>query len=227
MVHAVDRVRAGLTALTSTSSQNAVGLQHLSSRVSGVSDDTNAMLQMLAESEVDMPDSPYINFGLEVARSVGEAATSAVSSGEIDLATVLSNSYSTVPDSDPPIYTHPAQALLTQLARPHQERARQLPGFFGMSFTDRNCFGAVAMPERSLPQRQGDRAWNAEYSRAGLIYTYPETKVQVLTEAPFCLKAYRRPLTEGGIVLLKQVIASIFVAGRHWGVLQLAYENQG
>lgn len=227
MVRAVDRVRTGLTALTSTSSQNATGLQQLSSRVSDVSDDTNAMLQMLAESGTDMPDSPYINFGLEVARSVGEAATTAVSSGEIELATVLSDNYSPVPGSDPPTFTHPAQALLTRLARPHQERARQLPGFFGMSFTDRNCFGAVAMPERSLPQRYGDRAWNAEYSRAGLIYTYPETKIQVRTETPFCLKAYRRPLTNGGVVLLKQVIASIFVAGRHWGVLQLAYENQG
>lgn len=227
MVQAVNRVRAGLTALTGTSSQNATGLQQLASRVSVVSDDTNAMLQMLAESGADMPDSPYINFGLKVARSVGEAATAAIASGEIDLATMLSDTYAPVPGSDPPVFTHPAQALLTRLARPHQENARQLPGFFGMSFTDRNCFGAVAMPERSLPQRTGDRAWNAEYSRAGLIYTYPETRIQVCTETPFCLKAYRRPLTSGGVVLLKQVIASIWVAGRHWGILQLAYENQG
>ncbi len=227
MVHAVDRVRAGLTALTGTSSQNATGLQQLASRVSDVSDDTNAMLQMLAESGAEMPDSPYINFGLEVARSIGEAATAAIASGEIDLATMLRDTYVPVPGSDPPVFTHPAQALLTRLARPHQETARTLPGFFGMSFTDRNCFGAVAMPERSLPQRQGDPAWNAEYSRAGLIYTYPETRIQVRTEAPFCLKAYRRPLTGGGVVLLKQVIASIWVAGKHWGILQLAYENQG
>ncbi|WP_010215028.1 methyl-accepting chemotaxis protein [Sphingomonas sp. PAMC 26621] len=227
MVHAVDRVRAGLDALTGTSTQNATGLQQLASRVSVVSNDTNAMLQMLAESGADMPDSPYINFGLQVARSVGEAATAAIASGEIDLATMLSDTYAPVQESDPPLFTHPAQALLTRLARPHQENARQLPGFFGMSFTDRNCFGAVAMPERSLPQQKGNRPWNAEYSRAGLIYTYPETRIQVRTATPFCLKAYRRPLTSGGVVLLKQVIASIWVAGRHWGILQLAYENQG
>lgn len=226
MIRAVDRVRAGLVALTSTSFQNATGLQQLATRVSGVSDDTNALLQMLAESGTETPDSPYIRFGLEVARSVGEGLSAAVASGEIALETILSDRYTPVPGSNPPLFTHPAQALLTRLARPHQERARQLRGFFGMSFTDRNSFGAVAMPERSLPQRPDDPAWNQEYSRAGLIYTFPETRTQVRTETPFCLKAYRRPVTQGGVILLKQVIASIWVGDNHWGVLQLAYENQ-
>ena len=226
MVQAVDMVRAGLMALSSASTQNATGLQQLSARVSAVSDDTNALLQMLAESGADMLDSPYINFGLEVARSVGDGLEKAVASREIALDAIMSDDYRPVPVSDPPIFTHAAQALFTRLARPHQERARQLPGFFGMSFTDRNCFGAVAMPERSLPQRPNDRVWNEEHSRAGLIYTYPETQIQVRIEAPFCLKAYRRPVANGGVVLLKQVIASIWVEGRHWGVLQLAYESQ-
>jgi methyl-accepting chemotaxis protein len=226
MVQAVDMVRAGLMALSSASTQNATGLQQLSARVSAVSDDTNALLQMLAESGADMLDSPYINFGLEVARSVGDGLEKAVASHEISLDAIMSDDYRPVPASDPPIFTHAAQALFTRLARPHQERARQLPGFFGMSFTDRNCFGAVAMPERSLPQRPNDRVWNEEHSRAGLIYTYPETQIQVRIEAPFCLKAYRRPVANGGVVLLKQVIASIWVEGRHWGVLQLAYESQ-
>ncbi len=227
MVLAVDEVKSGLAALSSTSSDNAVGLKRLSQRVSGVSDDTNGLLQMLAESDADIPDRPYIRFGLDVARAVSEALTQAVDTGEMTQAAILSHDYSPVIGSDPPLFTHPAMALLTRLARPHQERARALPGFFGMSFTDRNCFGAVAMPERSHPQRPGEPAWNSEHARAGMIFDYPETATQVRTEAPFCLKAYRRPVSGGGVILLKQVIASIFVAGAHWGVLQLAYENQG
>jgi methyl-accepting chemotaxis protein len=182
---------------------------------------------MLAESDAEIPDRPYIRFGLDVARSVSEALTQAVISGEITQAAVLSQKYDPVIGSDPPLFTHSAMPLLTRLARPHQELARTLPGFFGMSFTDRNCFGAVAMPERSHPQRPGEPAWNSEHARAGMIFDYPETATQVRTETPFCLKAYRRPVTGGGVILLKQVIASIFVAGAHWGVLQLAYENQG
>ncbi|MBB5715593.1 methyl-accepting chemotaxis protein [Sphingomonas aerophila] len=226
MVQAESQVREGLVALSSTSTENATGLERLSTRVRLVSDDTNGMLQLLAESRVDMPDSPYIDFGLEAAQSISDGLSAAIRKGEISLAAVLSNQYAPVLASDPPLFSHPAQSLLTRLSRPHQEAARTLPGFFGMTLTDRNCFGAVAMPERSKPQRANDPAWNAENSRAGMIFDYPETAIQVRTETPFCLKAYRRPLTTGGVVLLKQVIASIWVEGRHWGILQLAYENQ-
>ncbi len=226
MVVAVEEVETGLSALSSTSSDNALGLEHLSERVSGVSGDTNGLLQMLAESDADIPDRPYIRFGLDVARQVSDGLSEAIRAGEITRATILGQTYTPVEGSDPPLFTHPAMALLTRLARPHQEAARTLPGFFGMSFTDRQCFGAVAMPERSRPQRPGEPAWNSEHSRAGLIYDYPETAVQVRIETPFCLKAYRRPVAGGGVMLLKQVIASIFVEGEHWGVLQLAYENQ-
>ena len=227
MVAAIENVRTGMAELSTTSEHNAGGLQQLSTRVAEVSDDTNDLLQMFAESGVETPDSPYIAFGLDAARSIGEALARAVDAGQITLAQVLSEAYVPIPGSDPLQHTHPAQPALTAAARPFQERARALPGFFGMSVTDRNCFGAVAMPERSLPQRPGDREWNKEWSRAGVIYDWPETVKQAKTEIPFCLKAYRRPVSGGGVVLLKQVIASIRVGGRHWGILQLAYENQG
>ncbi|WP_239474208.1 methyl-accepting chemotaxis protein [Sphingomonas longa] len=226
MVVAVEEVEAGLSALSSTSSDNALGLEHLSERVSVVSGDTNGLLQMLAESDADIPDRPYIRFGLDAARQVSEGLAAAIQAGDITLQAILSQTYTPVAGTNPPLFTHPAMALLTRLARPHQEAARSLPGFFGMSFTDRRCFGAVAMPERSQPQRPNDPVWNSEHSRAGLVYDFPDTAAQVLTETPFCLKAYRRPVAGGGVMLLKQVIASIHVAGQHWGVLQLAYENQ-
>jgi len=227
MVHAVGAVEVGLGELARTSSDNAQGLHRLSDRVTSVSDDTNDLLQRLAESDADMPDRPYIRFALEAARQVSAGLARAASTGEISREAILSERYVPVPNTDPALFTHPAMALITSLARPHQESARALPGFFGMSFTDRNCFGAVAMPERSLPQRPGDPKWNSEYSRAGVFFHFPETAVQVKITQPFCLKAYRRPLAGGGVVLLKQVIASISVDGAHWGVLQLAYENQG
>jgi methyl-accepting chemotaxis protein len=227
MVSAVGEVRGGLGELASTSTDNARGLQRLSDRVTSVSDDTNDLLQTLAESDADMPDRPYIRFALAAARDVAEGLARLIAEGALDKAAVMSERYAPVEGTDPPLFTHPVMTALTALARPHQEAARALPGFFGMSFTDRNCFGAVAMPERSQPQRPGDRAWNAEHSRNGVFFHFPETAVQVRITQPFCLKAYRRPVEGGGVVLLKQVIASIAVLGDHWGVLQLAYANQG
>ena len=56
---------------------------------------------------------------------------------------------------------------------------------------------------------------------------HSDTREQCRTTQPFCIKAYRRPTAEGAIILLKQVIASIHICGRHWGVLQMAYQDQG
>ncbi len=108
-----------------------------------------------------------------------------------------------VPGSNPPLFSHPAQSFITAAVRPHQEAARALPGFFGMTSTDRNAFGAVAMPERSLPQRPGQIEWNLEYARAGQIFDFPDTREQVRLTQPFCLKAYRRPIATGGVMLLQ------------------------
>lgn len=67
IVGSAGEIRTGLAALASTSADNAGGLQRLSGRVSTASDDTNMLLQYLAESGVAIPDSPYISFSLESA----------------------------------------------------------------------------------------------------------------------------------------------------------------
>jgi methyl-accepting chemotaxis protein len=226
MLGSIGEIRSGLSELADTSTDNAIGLQRLSSRVTTVSDDTNMLLQYLAESGVDIPDSPYIRFGLQAAEGIVAALDAAIDAGEISLQAMVSDDYEPLRDSDPPLFTHPVQQIITRAARPWQEQARALPGFFGMTCTDRNAYGAVAMPERSLPQRPGETDWNLEYARAGQMFNFQDTRDQAKLTQPFALKAYRRPIATGGVMLLKQVIASIHVRGRHWGVIQLAYEDQ-
>lgn len=227
MVGSAGEIRTGIATLASTSSANADGLQRLSGRVSTASSDTNMLLQYLAESGVDIPDSPYIRFSLESAQKVADAIERAIERGEASEAAIFSDDYAPIPGTNPTQYTHPVQAVILPVARAQQERARGFTGLFGMTFTDRNAFGAVAMPERAQPQRPGDDAWNAEHARQGLIFDFPDTREQARTTQPFCIKAYRRLTASGDVLLLKQVIASIHVKGRHWGILQMAYQDQG
>jgi methyl-accepting chemotaxis protein len=227
MVASVDNVHAGLGALSATSTDNATGLQRLSDRVTGVSNDTNELLQYFAESGTEIPDTPYIKLGLAAAQGVSDRLEAAIARGDLSEDDLFSERYDQIPGSNPPLYTHPAQALIVEAARPHQEAARAYKGFFGMTFTDRNAYGAVAMPERAQAQRPGEDDWNAEHARQGMIFEFPDTREQCLITEPFCIKAYRRQVAGGGVVLLKQVIASIHVRGRHWGILQFAYEDQG
>ena len=226
MVSFAGEIRGGLSALASTSTDNAGGLQRLSGRISTASEDTNLLLQYLAESGVDIPDSPYIRFALESAEAVSRALEAAIEEGRLTEADLFSSHYAPIPGTNPPQFTHPAQAAMLPAARAWQERARGFAGLFGMTFTDRNAYGAVAMPERALPQRPGEDKWNAEHSRQGVIFDFPDTREQCKITQPFCIKAYRRLTAEGEVILLKQVIASIHVRGRHWGILQMAYQDQ-
>ncbi|BBD99255.1 chemotaxis protein [Sphingobium amiense] len=227
MVGSAGEIRSGLSALASTSSDNADGLQRLSGRVLTASEDTNKLLQYLAESGVDIPDSPYIRFCLDSAAAVAGAIEAAIDAGVIGLEDVLRPQYEPIAGSNPPLFSHPVQAVMLPAARARQEMARQFPGLFGMTFTDRNAFGAIAMPERSQPQRPGDINWNLENSRQGSIFDGEDTRVECTTVKPFRIKAYRRLTADGDVILLKQVIASIHVKGRHWGILQLGYRDQG
>ena len=226
IVGAVSGVRGGIGALNTSSTENAADLTALSRALSGVSDDTNVLLQYIAESEVEIPDTPYIRFALETARAVAAAVEADLAAGRLDMPALFDAPYTQVPGSDPEYFTHPATPFLTAAARPRQEAARSLPGFFGMSLTDRNDFGAVQMPERSQPRRD-DPVWNVEWSRVGSMFRDPIQREQNRTTGPFLIKAYRRNVAGGGVILLKQVIASIHIAGRHWGILQLAYQDQG
>ena len=227
MVGSAGEIRTGLSALASTSTDNADGLQRLSGRVSTASDDTNELLQYLAESGVDIPDSPYIRFSLDSAQQVATAIERAIDTGAVSEAAIFSDYYAPVHGTNPPLFTHPVQAAMLPAARAAQEKARGFAGLFGMTFTDRNAFGAVAMPERAQPQRPGDINWNLEHSRQGVMFDFPDTREQAKITQPFCIKAYRRLTAEGEVILLKQVIASIHVTGRHWGILQMAYRDQG
>lgn len=227
MVGSAGEIHSGLSALASTSTDNADGLQRLSGRVSIASEDTNKLLQYLAESGVSIPDSPYIRFCLESAAVVADAIEQAIDAGRITAEEALSADYTPVVGSNPPLYIHPIQSVMLDAARARQDMARDYPGLFGMTFTDRNAFGAIAMPERAQPQRPGDVSWNMEYSRQGSIFEGEDTRSECQTVKPFRIKAYRRLTADGDVILLKQVIASIHIKGRHWGILQMAYRDQG
>jgi methyl-accepting chemotaxis protein len=226
IVGSVSGVRHGIGALNTTSSDNASDLTQLSRLLTTVSDDTNVLLQYIAESEVEIPDTPYIRFACEVAEDVARRVEADIAAGRIGIEEAFTEHYRPVADTDPKQFEHPVLPYIVAAARPHQEAARRLTGFFGMTMTDRNTYGAVQMPERSQPRR-ADPAWNAEYSRHMQFFDYEDQRVQCRTTQPFLIKAYRRPLTGGGVMLLKQVIASIHIGGRHWGILQLAYQDQG
>jgi methyl-accepting chemotaxis protein len=226
IVASVSGLRGGIDALTTGAADNAADLAQLSHLLTGVSDDTNVLLQHMTESGVETEDSAHVRFALAAAADIGTRLEADLEAGRLSADSLFDMTYTPVPGSDPPCFDHPAVPFFTAAARPHQEAAaRTLPGLFGLSLSDRGCFSAVQMPERSQPRRD-DPQWNAEWSRVGRIFDDPVQQRECRTTQPFRIKAYRRRLASGEVLLLKQVIASIHIGGRHWGILQLAYADR-
>lgn len=221
----VSEIRSGLSELADTSIDNAIGLQRLSTRVIDVGEEMNRLLQYLAESGVDIPDSPYIRFGLDAATAISQGMEAAIAAGEVDEEVLFSGNYAPVAETDPPLFTHPSEAIVIRAARPWQEKAVTLPGFYDLSFMDRNAFCAAAMPERSRKQRAGEIEWNRENCRQGRLFNLPHIRQMATLEQPFAVRASRHPMPEGSALLLKQVATPIKVAGRHWGIIVLSYQD--
>ena len=120
IVGSVSGVRHGLGALNATSGDNATDLNQLSRLLIKVSDDTNVLLQYIAESETDIPDTPYIHFACQVARDVAATVDADIAAGRLDLQTLYDPHYEPVVGSNPPCFRHPASPFLIAAARPHQ-----------------------------------------------------------------------------------------------------------
>ena len=75
----------------------------------------------------------------------------------------------------------------------------------------------------SQPQRRGDVAFNTANSRNRRIFDDRVGLAAGLNTAEFLLQAYRRDMGNGTFAMMKDVSAPIYVAGKHWGDLRLAY----
>ena len=75
----------------------------------------------------------------------------------------------------------------------------------------------------SKPQRPEDPEWNTANSRNRRIFNDRVRLAAGQSKNDFLLQAYRRDMGNGTFALMKDVSAPIFVNGRHWGGVRLAY----
>ena len=75
----------------------------------------------------------------------------------------------------------------------------------------------------SLPQNPADPGWNAANCRNRRLFNDRVGLAAGRSTRPFLMQAYRRDMGNGQHILMKDLSAPIYVGGRHWGGLRLAY----
>ncbi|MBE0550300.1 MAG: chemotaxis protein [Rubrivivax sp.] len=182
------------------------------------------LIEQIAESGVEVDDSPYIRGAQEAAAEIGELLEQAVSSGSIRIEQLFDEQYRPIAGSNPAQHLTAFTELADRLFPAVQERMLGLSDKVAFCIAvDRNGYVPTHNRKYCQPQRSGDVVWNTANSRYRRIFSDRTGLASARNQRPFLLQTYRRDMGGGRFVLLKEASAPITVAGRHWGGLRLAF----
>jgi methyl-accepting chemotaxis protein len=169
--------------------------------------------------------APYI---LRVQSVAGEARAlihAALAAGDITQAQLFDTDYRLEEGSDPPKYWSQAVAPLESCVRSLIERELEVhprPDFCLLQ--DRNGFNPVHNLCYSLPPKRDDSIYNQRSSRARRMFQDRVGLSASRNLRPFLVQSYARDMGGGLIVIRKEFDAPLFIQGRHWGAVRMAYE---
>jgi len=168
-------------------------------------------------------DQKFIDFVTEAAHSVGKTFEANVDKGKITLMDLFDTDYKPVPGTNPEQSTT-RYTLFTDSVLPRiQEPALGLdPKIVFCAAVDKN--GYLPTHNIKFSRQQGkDPVWNMANSRNRRIFDDRVGLKAGQNVDPFLLQIYRRDMGGGNFRVMKDLSAPIFVNGRHWGGLRLAY----
>lgn len=216
-----------LNGMTKGVTQSGGTLKEIRDRINSLIDMGETLLGLVADSQENTLDRPFIELARETAQYCAEAMEKALAQGEISPADLFSQDYQVIPGSNPEQYLTPFTELAEQLLPEFQEAA--------LGRDERIVFcacidiqGYIPAHNRKFSKPQGDDpVWNNANCRNRRIFNDRVGLAASRNTNPFLLQTYRRDMGGGQFVLMKDVSVPIHVDGEHWGGLRLAYKPLG
>jgi methyl-accepting chemotaxis protein len=182
------------------------------------------LLQTTTASGVETLDSPFVRAAQSAAAEVARLFTEQIASGGTSVSDLFDEAYKPVAGSDPAQVTTRFTTLTDRLLPAVQEPVLALDErVVFCAAVDRN--GYLPTHNRVFSSPQGaDPVWNAAHCRNRRIFDDRTGLSAARSTAPYLLQTYRRDMGGGSFALMKDVSAPVFVAGRHWGAVRIAYK---
>ena len=189
-----------------------------------VVDASERLTAQTARFGVETVDTPFINAAQKIAAEISARFERAVSSGAISLNDLFDRKYTPIPGSNPEqVITRFTQFTDRTLPDLQEEALKLSDRVVFCAAVDENGYLPTHNRKFSQPQRPNDPSWNAANCRNRRIFNDRVGLTAGQSKRPFALQAYRRDMSNGSFVMMKDVSAPIVVIGRHWGGLRLAY----
>lgn len=211
-------------AMSTSVNQQTINLQQTSKTLLVLTDNMEALSGITARLGVQTVDTPYIDAAKAAAHDIGKAFEDALAQGDITESELFDENYVEIPATNPvqclTDFTLFADRVLPQV----QERMLSLSDqVVFCAAIDRNGYIPTHNLKFSQPQRVGQADWNAAHSRNRRIFDDRVGLAAGQSKRPFLVQAYRRDMGKGEFAMMKDISAPVFVHGKHWGGLRLAY----
>jgi methyl-accepting chemotaxis protein len=162
----------------------------------------------------------------DISRRMQERMEEAVSSGEIALEGFFDQNYIPIPGTNPQQFRTRFVDVTDHHFTDLQEEALKIDSrVVFCAAVDRNGFLPTHNLKFSQPQGK-DPVWNAANCRNRRMFNDRVGLGAGRNEKPFLIQLYRRDMGGGKYVLMKDLSVPLFVGGRHWGGLRLAYRTE-
>lgn len=183
------------------------------------------LIEVIATSGQRTPDSPFIDLVVQKADQISKVFEDAVDTKRISIDDLFDESYVPIPGTAPEQLMTAFVEFTDQVLPDIQEPVLDFDdNVVFCAAVDRNGFLPTHNNKFSQPQRPGDIEWNTGNCRNRKIFDDRTGSRAGKNTRPFLLQTYRRDMGNNSYVTMKDLSAPIFVHGRHWGGLRLAYK---
>ncbi|MFO7482032.1 methyl-accepting chemotaxis protein [Oceanibaculum nanhaiense] len=185
---------------------------------------TESLIGITAGAGIETLDTPFIDMAKEAARRIGEAYEAGLAAGEITEADLFDRDYKPVSGSNPQQFMTRFTLFTDKVLPPIQEPvAASDSRIVFCASVDEN--GYLPTHNKKFSQPQGsDPTWNAAHCRNRRMFNDRVGLAAGRSTALFLLQTYRRDMGGGQFAMMKDCSAPIFVRGRHWGGVRVAYK---
>jgi methyl-accepting chemotaxis protein len=200
-------------------------LRQADRRVDGLLKLSETLIEFIAESGVETPDTPLIRVVTETARRITDAFQAAIARGEVTLEQFFDEKYREIPGTSPTQYLTDYVALTDRILPPIQDPIQQSdPRIVFCVAWARGGYLPTHNPNYRKPQGP-DPVWNSANCRNRRIFNDRAVQKVAANTKPFLLQTYRRDMGGGNFVLMKDLSAPIHIHGRHWGAFRMGYRQ--
>lgn len=204
-------------------SSTTQGIEQTHERVLRLIDTSETIVQSTALLSDTSVDAPFIREVRKLAKMVTLKLEDALEKNTISMAQLFDQNYQTIPGTNPEQFITKSTALMDQIMPPIQEPALQIDSrIVFCAAVDTNGYLPSHNKKFSHPPTD-DTVWNTANCRNRRIFDDRVGLKAGRNTATFLLQVYRRDMGGGQFKMMKDLSAPIFVQGRHWGGLRLAY----